>query len=75
MELLKEDITRLVLFGRTPKIRFRAYLAAQVIDSPELFAGSVVQGCTTCDELFDDLTGALQRAISADGSKKLVLAE
>lgn len=75
MEMLQEDITQLVLFGRTPRIRYRAYLAAQVIDNPGMFAGIAMPACTTCDELFDELAGELQRAVSADGSKKLVLSK
>jgi hypothetical protein len=75
MELLKKDVNRLVLFGRTPMIRFKAYLTAQVFDSPGLFNNVSVPPCNTCDELFQELSHSLHQALSSDTSRKLVLAE
>lgn len=75
MELLREDVNTLVLFGRTPMIRYKAYLAAQVFDSPGMFNRVTIPPCSTCDQLFEALSAKLHETLAGDPTKRFVLAE
>jgi len=75
MEMLIDDVNRQVLFGRTTVIRYKAYLTAQVFDSPELFRVIPLPPCNTCDELFQAMSSTLHQALAGDHVKRFVLAE
>jgi hypothetical protein len=72
---LKAELDRLAVMGRTPAIRYKAYLACQVFDYPEIF-GSVQQaGVENADELFSALANRLQKTLVGYTDRKYVRPE
>jgi hypothetical protein len=72
---LKAELDRLAVIGRTPAIRYKAYLACQVFDYPEIF-GSVQQtGIESADDLFSALATRLQKTLVGYNDRKYVRPE
>ena len=69
---LKEVIDGLAVSGRTPAIRYRAYLVTLVFDSPGLFAEEARQDYATSEELFTALSSRLQQTLLGYSDRKYV---
>jgi len=65
---LKAALGCLSVNGRTPSIRFKAYLAGLVIDDPSMFALEGEGEYGTDGELFSALSGRLQKALIGQNS-------
>ena len=57
---LHQRIHSLAVAGRTPSVRLRAYLADQVLDSPELFVSEQKREYKDAEEMFSALSARLQ---------------
>jgi len=75
VDCMKSEIDKLALFGPTPQIRYKAYLASLVFDSPGIFARVSIPECSDCDQFFQALSGALHGVLEADKGRKFVMAE
>lgn len=53
----------LIIDGRTPAIRYKAYLASAVFDDVKLFQGSPCTTCETPEQLFHAISERLQETM------------
>jgi hypothetical protein len=60
---LEASVRMLATDGRTPAIRYRAYLVASLMDAPALFAPESTGNYATPDELFGALASRLQQTL------------
>ena len=69
-EAIREKLGSLAVHGRTPAIRYKAYLAGLVLENPELFAGAECALFSTTDQLFASLSTRVQKQLlSVQGAK------
>jgi hypothetical protein len=64
----QQEFAKLAMNGATPKIRYKAYLAGLVFDSPQIFKEEAARNYSGPDELFTSIASRLQVALIADGS-------
>jgi hypothetical protein len=72
---LHQKLHSLAVMGRTPAIRFRAYLADLVVDSPELFTGEQRAEYRDPEEMFAALSVRLQTSLLGLSDRKYVRPE
>jgi hypothetical protein len=72
---LREAISSLAVFGATPAIRYKAYLASLVFDSPVLFKDERTRLYTDGDDLFNTVAARLQVALLGSHNGKAVRPE
>ena len=72
---LKAELDRLAVMGRTPAIRYKAYLACQVFDYPEIFGSVQKAGIESADDLFSALATRLQQTLVGYNDRKYVRPE
>lgn len=60
---LQEEIVQLASSGRTPSIRYRAALAAMVLDSPASFTGVSTVSYMSANELFAKVSDTAKQSI------------
>jgi hypothetical protein len=65
---VREEIAKLASDGSTPRIRYKAYLASLVFDSPQIFKAESTQNFAGADELFSTVASRLQVALIQDAS-------
>lgn len=63
LDRLQDEITGLITDGRTPSIRYRASLAAMVLESPALFAGMTDKSYSTANELFASVSATAEQTL------------
>jgi hypothetical protein len=63
LEPLQDEIADLVTGGRTASIRYRASLAAMVLDSPGLFQGMADVSYSTANQLFTTVSTMAQQTL------------
>jgi hypothetical protein len=66
LDALQERIAHLATEGRTPAIRYRASLAAMVLDSPGIFASVANVSYASENELFTKVSGKAQEILFSD---------
>jgi hypothetical protein len=69
-QYVRSTLDYLAVAGRTPSIRYRAYLACLVLDSPELFAGEGKCDFRNGDELFSALSDRLHQTLLGYNGRK-----
>ena len=69
---LKEAIDGVAVSGRTPAIRYRAYLVTLVFDSPAMFAREAGEDYQTSEQLFTALSKELQETLLGYSDRKYV---
>jgi hypothetical protein len=62
-------LSQLVLIGKTPVIRYKAYLATQVFASPEMFREVSRSNYTSGDDYFTAIASRLQQSMLGFTSK------
>ena len=72
---LKQAIDGLAVGGRTPAIRYKAYLVTLVFDSPGLFTQEAREDFQTSEELFNALSKRLQETLLGYSDRKYVRPE
>lgn len=72
---LQASINSLAVTSDSPSIRYRAYLAGLVFDSPELFAGEEQRNFEGTDELFQALAARVNIALLNHSDRKFVRPE
>ncbi len=72
---LHQQISSLAVFGRTPSIRYKAYLASLVFDSPQLFKEEGARQYKDTEDLFNAVAGRLQVALLGTQNSKFVRPE
>ena len=72
---LRQEISSLAVFGTTPSIRYKAYLASLVYDSPTLFKNEASRQYRDSEELFNAVAGRLQVALLSHPDRKFVRPE
>ena len=65
----------LAVTGRTPEIRFKAYLTSLVYDSPQMFREEASGHYDTPDELFAAIGGKVQQTLLGSNDRKYVRPE
>jgi len=60
---LKGELARLSASGRTPSIRYKAYLAAMLLDNPDWFKEECCKQYTASEELLDAISKKLQKTL------------
>jgi len=63
LEDLRTALDRLAVSGKTPAIRYKAYLAGMVFDAPVMFEEESSQKYTWDEDLFDALSVRAQKAL------------
>lgn len=72
---LRQEISSLAVAGLTPSIRYKAYLASLVFDSPVLFRDEAAREYGNVDELFNAVASRLQVALLDRPGHKFVRPE
>lgn len=62
----------LAVCGRTPALRYKAYLAGLVFDTPSIFAGTDVSTFDSSEQLFASLSDRLQKVLIGSIDRKYV---
>lgn len=73
--VLQATINSLAVTADSPAIRYRAYLAGLVFDSPDLFAGEENRTFEGADELFQALAARVNIALLNHSDRKFVRPE
>ncbi|MEW6510315.1 MAG: hypothetical protein AB1428_05085 [Bacteroidota bacterium] len=60
---IREGLGSLAVFGRTPSIRYKAYLAGLVFDDPTVFLTGVARRYENSDQLFAALSQRFQSVL------------
>jgi hypothetical protein len=69
---LRECLDRLAVAGATTSVRYRAYLATLLLDSPVIFAGLESEFFATDEELFSAMTARLQKTLLGYSERRYV---
>jgi len=69
---LREKLDRLTVGGKTPEIRYQAYLATLVFDHPATFQEVTTSAVNGPDELFVSLSRTLQKRLMGYEDRKYV---
>ena len=72
---LRQEISSLAVLGSTPSIRYKAYLASLVFDSPVLFKEEGAREYKDADALFNSVAARLQVALLGSQNRKYVRPE
>jgi hypothetical protein len=72
---LRQEINSLAVMGTTPSIRYKAYLASLVFDSPKLFKEEAARQYKDPDDLFNTIASRLQVALLGSQHTKFVRPE
>ena len=71
-EAIREGLGRLAVNGRTPAIRYKAYLAGLVLEDPTIFSGADCALFKSTDQLFASLSSRIQKMLLSVQSGKYV---
>lgn len=63
MKDIEESLTRLASYGRTPVIRYKAYLATLVFANPGMFRQDVAANYASSDEFLGAIASRLQQTL------------
>jgi len=69
---LRACLDRLAVSGATTAVRYRAYLATLLLDSPEIFTGLEGQTFETDDGLFEAMSSRLQKTLLGYSDRRYV---
>ncbi len=69
MKDIEATIGQLTTTGRTPVIRYKAFLASQAFASPEAFRDIVMADYESSDQFFTALAGRLQQTMLGAGTR------
>ena len=69
---IRTALGSLAVCGRTPAIRYKAYLAGLVLDNPAMFAGTDPRGFLTTDQLFASLSDRVKELLIGSIDRKYV---
>ena len=69
---IREGLGSLAVFGRTPSIRYKAYLAGLVFDDPTVFTGGTMRPYDSTDQLFTALSERFQSVLLGYNDRKYV---
>jgi len=72
---LKEALSRMAVTGRTPAIRYKAYLAMLVFDHPAIFVKEQQAEFDTPEQLFSAIGARLQQSLIGYNDRKYVRPE
>ncbi len=75
LDAIQAEVNSLAVRGRTPEIRYKAYLSSLVFSSPELFPQETIWQSESPDQLFSSLAGTLQRELLSLNGHKYVRPE
>ena len=67
-----QSLGSLAVAGRTPSLRYKAYLAGLVFDNPSIFTGTDVRKFDSSEELFASLSDRLQKVLIGSIDRKYV---
>jgi hypothetical protein len=73
-EEIRAAVGSLSVVGRTPAIRYKAYLALLVFENPEMFSAQRGGLYASDTEFFLDISRQVQKTLVGDASRKLVRA-
>ena len=69
---IRRVLGSLSVAGRTPALRYKAYLAGLVFDNPAILAGADLPRFRSTEELFATLSEKLQKALIGSNDRKYV---
>jgi hypothetical protein len=72
---LRQEISSMAVFGPTPTVRYKAYLASLVFDSPTLFKEEAARQYKDSEDLFNTIAARLQVALLGNQNSKFVRPE
>ena len=68
LEDMRTTLEKLATAGRTPAIRYKAYLAGLVFDSPVIFKGESGRDYAWDEDLFAAISGKAEKALLGDNA-------
>jgi hypothetical protein len=69
---IRTALGSLAVCGRTPSLRYKAYLAGLVFENPSLFEGTDVRRFDSSEQLFASLSDRLQKVLIGSIDRKYV---
>ena len=68
LDEMRATLEKLSTAGRTPAIRYKAYLAGLVFDSPAMFKGESARGYAWDEDLFAAISGKAEKALLGENA-------